>query len=54
MQINGVDLKKLKLEDLQFLIKKYKIGDYNNPPNDQKEAYKLVKGHAINKVKEYK
>jgi len=54
MQINGVDLKKLTLVDLHFLIKKYKLGDYNNPPNDQKEAYKLVKGHAINKVKEYK
>jgi len=54
MQINGVDLKKLKLEDLQFLIKKYKIGDYNNPPNDQKEAYKLVKRFTIQKIKQKK
>jgi len=54
MQINGVDLKKLTLVDLHFLIKKYKLGDYDNPPTDQKEAYKLVKGHVINKVKEYK
>ena len=41
MQINGIDLKKLKLEDLHFLIKKYKIGNYESPPNDKDECYKL-------------
>ena len=54
MQINGVDLKKLDLNDLHFLIKKYKIGDYYNPPNDKNEAYKLVKHYTIQKIREYK
>ena len=54
MQINNVDLKKLNIEDLQFLIKKYKIGDYNHPPTDKETAYKLVKRHAVQKMKEYK
>ena len=54
MQINNVDLKKLNIEDLQFLIKKYKIGDYNQPPTDKETAYKLVKRYAVQKMKEYK
>ena len=54
MQINGIDLKKLKLEDLHFLMKKYKIGDYNNPPSDKNECYKIVKKYTIQKIKQYK
>jgi hypothetical protein len=54
MQINGIDLKKLKLEDLHFLIKKYKIGNYESPPSDKDECYKLVKKYTINKIKQYK
>ena len=54
MQINGIDLKKLKLEDLHFLIKKYKIGDYNHPPNNWQDSYKLIKRYAIQKIKKYK
>ena len=54
MQINGIDLKKLKLEDLHFLMKKYKIGDYKNPPSDKNESYKIVKKYTIQKIKQYK
>ena len=54
MQINNIDLKKLSLEDLTFLIRKYKIGDYNNPPNNKDDAYKVVKKYVLRKVKQYK